>query len=37
MKVKDIQIDGQMYTSVISIVIPTLEEIGLQMSEHKPT
>ena len=36
MKVKVIQTDIKMHSSMISIIIQSLKEIGLQMSEHKP-
>ena len=37
MKVKVIQTDIKMQNSVVSIITPSLKEIGLQMSEHNPT
>ena len=37
MTVKVIQADIKIYSLVLSIIIPSLKEIGLQMPEYKPT
>ena len=36
MKIKVIQTDIKMYSLVVSIIIQSLKEIGVEMSEYKP-
>ena len=37
MKIKIIYTENKMQTSVVSVITPSLKEIGPQMSEYKPT